>query len=261
MIAFSTLSIVSLFVSLSYAIPPPSLVGRASFTLANGQEAQAQNKIFAGLKSTDPCNSGENGCVGGQFAQCIGGTWQVTGCAGGTQCFSLPLVNKPGTSTTCDTEADAVARIAATGATGGLTGSGSSSGNTSGSGSDSSPSQASATTTTVAPQSTATPESSSSTSSSSSGGFALSNGKAAQKLNAEFASLTSSSKCTSGNACVNGQFAQCVNGSFVLQACSGGTQCFALPLVNSPGTSITCSTEADALARIQNTGATGGIDG
>jgi len=263
MIAFSTFSIVSLLVSVSFAIPAPSLVGRAAFTLANGQEAQAQNAIFATLKSTDPCNSGEIGCVdNGQFAQCVGGVWQVTGCSGGTKCLSLPLVNKPGVSTTCDTEADAEARIAATGATGGLTGSGNGSGSTSGNGSDSTPSKASTTTTTVAPKSTATPESSStSTSQSSSGGFALANGQAAQKLNAQFASLTPSSECTSGNACVDGKFAQCVGGSFALQACAGGTQCFVLPLVNSPGTSITCTTEADALARIQRTGATGGIDG
>lgn len=62
-------------------------------------------------------------------------------------------------------------------------------------------------------------------------------------------------------ACVEGGFAQCVGGAFVVQQCSGDLQCFALPLVNSPGTSITCTTAADAEARISASGATGGITG
>ena len=61
--------------------------------------------------------------MNGGFAQCSGGKFQVSGCSGGTQCFALPLVNKPGTSLACTTESDALARIAAPGATGGLTGS------------------------------------------------------------------------------------------------------------------------------------------
>lgn len=63
------------------------------------------------------------------------------------------------------------------------------------------------------------------------------------------------------NACVNGGFAQCVGGKFVITQCAGGTVCMALPLVNSPGTSITCTTQADAQARIAATGAQGGVTG
>jgi hypothetical protein len=63
------------------------------------------------------------------------------------------------------------------------------------------------------------------------------------------------------NACVNGGFAQCVGGKFAVTECSPTLICAALPLVNSRGTSITCTTQADALARIQATGATGGISG
>ncbi|KIJ65151.1 hypothetical protein HYDPIDRAFT_89084 [Hydnomerulius pinastri MD-312] len=98
----------------------------------------------------------------------------------------------------------------------------------------------------------------------SSGGssFLLSNGQAAQKLNAQFASLTTTSTCTEGeNACVNGSFAQCISGSYVIQACGDTLTCAALPLVNSAGTSITCTTPSDALARIAATGATGGLTG
>ena len=94
------------------------------FQLSNGQAAQALNAQFATLTADSACQDGTQACVGGQFAQCVGGKFAVTGCSGGTQCFALPLVNKAGTSVTCDTEADAVARIAATGATGGLTGDG-----------------------------------------------------------------------------------------------------------------------------------------
>ncbi|KIK66674.1 hypothetical protein GYMLUDRAFT_37816 [Collybiopsis luxurians FD-317 M1] len=96
-----------------------------------------------------------------------------------------------------------------------------------------------------------------STGSSSASGFQLQNGQDAIKLNSQFASLTPSSPCTDGEqACVDGGFAQCVGGSFQITQCSGGTQCFALPLVNKAGTSITCTTQADANARIAATGAT-----
>lgn len=99
-------------------------------------------------------------------------------------------------------------------------------------------------------------------SASSSGDFHLANGQAAQALNAQFATLTTSSTCNAGdNACINGGFAQCVGGQFVVEGCAGGTQCFALPLVNSQGTSIACTTQSDALSRIQATGAQGGVTG
>ena len=84
-------------------------------------------------------------------------------------------------------------------------------------------------------------------------------------MNAKFASLTEDSSCQDGeNACVGTSFAQCVGGKFVLSNCasaSNGLTCAALPLVNSAGTSVTCTTEADATQRIANTGATGGITG
>lgn len=48
----------------------------------------------------------------------------TSSCGSGLICAALPLVNSPGTSITCTTTADANARIAATGAQGGLTGSG-----------------------------------------------------------------------------------------------------------------------------------------
>lgn len=88
------------------------------------------------------------------------------------------------------------------------------------------------------------------------GSFVLQNGIDAINLNNQFKSLTASSPCTSGNACVNGEFAQCVNGQYVLTSCGSGLICAALPLVNSAGTSITCTTQADLNSRIAATGAT-----
>ncbi|KAG2121241.1 hypothetical protein DEU56DRAFT_100243 [Suillus clintonianus] len=100
----------------------------------------------------------------------------------------------------------------------------------------------------------------SATSSSTSANFKLTNGQNAQKLNAQCATLTANSSCTEGtNACVNGAFAQCVGGTYATQSCGSGLPCAALPLVNSAGTSITCTTNADALARIAATGAQGGF--
>ncbi|KAF9478723.1 hypothetical protein BDN70DRAFT_986367 [Pholiota conissans] len=88
-------------------------------------------------------------------------------------------------------------------------------------------------------------------------GFDLANGQAAIALNDKFKTLTPDSPCTAPeDACVNDKFAQCVGGKFVLQSCGPGTGCAALPLVNSPGTSVTCTTSADLAARIAATGAT-----
>lgn len=96
----------------------------------------------------------------------------------------------------------------------------------------------------------------------------------------KFKALTADSACNTGDiACVDDKFAQCVGGKFVLQACGGGTMyvklhrclgactnsiflpsCAALPLVNSAGTSVTCTTAADRDARIAATGATAPAD-
>ncbi|KAJ3760229.1 hypothetical protein EV360DRAFT_40248 [Lentinula raphanica] len=229
----------------------------SGFALSNGQAAQALNAQFATLTASSTCTSGQNACVNGAFAQCVGGKFETTSCGSGEVCAALPLVNSAGTSITCTTTADAEARIAATGASGGLTGDGSTAAASSASSGTDSAAASGATAATAATNQAATSSTSSSTSS-----FALSNGQAAQKLNAQFATLTASSSCTSGeNACVNGAFAQCVNGSFETTACAGGTTCAALPLVNSAGTSTTCTTTADAEARIAATGATGGITG
>ncbi|RPD62601.1 hypothetical protein L226DRAFT_327636 [Lentinus tigrinus ALCF2SS1-7] len=87
--------------------------------------------------------------------------------------------------------------------------------------------------------------------------FTLKNGQDAIALNDKFKTLTPDSSCNAGDiACVDDKFAQCVGGKFVLQACGGGTICAALPLVNSAGTSVTCTTAADRDARIAATGAT-----
>ncbi|KAJ3789797.1 hypothetical protein GGU10DRAFT_304339 [Lentinula aff. detonsa] len=234
----------------------------SGFALSNGQAAQSQNAQFASLTAGSSCTDGQNACVNGAFAQCVGGKFETTQCGSGETCAALPLVNSAGTSITCTTTADAEARIAATGATGGLTGDGSTTSASSAS-SDTSASAAVSSSTAAAPSTSATAsDNQAATSSSSTSSFALSNGQAAQKLNAQFATLSASSTCTDGeNACVNGAFAQCVSGKFETTACAGGTTCAALPLVNSAGTSITCATTADAEARIAATGATGGLTG
>jgi len=244
----------------SAAAPPaatPAAGGsdKGGFQLANGQAAQKLNAKFATLSASSSCTDGEQACVGTAFAQCVGGKFVTTSCgAAPLTCAALPLVNSAGTSITCTTTADAEARIAATGATGGLTGSGASS----------TPAGTDANTGSQDDASTKAPSTPApSTGNTGSGsGFQLQNGKDAQALNAKFAKLTASSSCTEGeSACVSGGFAQCVSGKFVVTQCAGGLTCVALPLVNKAGTSIACTTQADALSRIQATGATGGITG
>lgn len=86
------------------------------FLLQNGKDAIAANQKFAALNATSSCTDGQDACVESQFAQCVGGKFELTACAGGTICAVLPLVNKAGTSIACTTVADRDARIAATGA-------------------------------------------------------------------------------------------------------------------------------------------------
>ncbi|KNZ52898.1 hypothetical protein VP01_3404g1 [Puccinia sorghi] len=90
----------------------------------------------------------------------------------------------------------------------------------------------------------------------------LENGKAAQKLNAQFSTMDPNSSCKTGDmACISGGFSQCVAGKFVGGPCAQGLKCFALPLLLKKGTTLGCDTEADATSRISNTGATGGLAG
>jgi len=94
-------------------------------------------------------------------------------------------------------------------------------------------------------------------------GFQQQNGKDAQALNVQFATLAEGGSCTPGFiACVDGKFAQCPFGTVQIStACAAGTTCLALPLVNSPGTSVTCTTEDDAARRFAAAGVSGGFDG
>ncbi|KAG6866557.1 hypothetical protein C0991_002042 [Blastosporella zonata] len=261
----------------------------SNFQFQNGLDAQALNAQFATLTTSSSCSEGDQACINGGFAQCVSGKYVISSCGSTQQCFALPLVLSAGTTLTCDTEADAIARFAATGVTGGITGNGAVAATTK----SQTTTKAAASTKTkavVAAVATSTVSASSNfqfqngldaqalnaqfatltTSSSCSegdqacinGGFAQCNGQEAQALNAQFATLTASSACTTGqDACINGAFAQCANGKFVLNSCGADLACAALPLVNSAGTSIACTTPADALARIAATGATGGLTG
>lgn len=111
---------------------------RAAFTKQNGEDAIALNAKFKTLTAGSPCTAGEIACMGDDLAQCVSGAFITMPCAAGTVCRALPLVNSAGTSVTCDTAgalddsltpaktmlifahlADAEARIAITGATGG----------------------------------------------------------------------------------------------------------------------------------------------
>jgi hypothetical protein len=62
------------------------------------------------------CTGQDVVCLGSAIGQCVNGKLvKVSDCSGGTSCFVLPLVNKPGTSVSCDTQADKDARFAAAG--------------------------------------------------------------------------------------------------------------------------------------------------
>lgn len=86
--------------------------------------------------------------------------------------------------------------------------------------------------------------------------------KVAQTLNAKFKTLSADSSCTEGEtACVGKDFAICDQGKYVQMSCGPSMQCYALPLINSVGTTVTCDTEADAGVRLGGQAGSGGSSG
>ncbi|KAL0635901.1 hypothetical protein Q9L58_005144 [Maublancomyces gigas] len=205
------------------------------------------NKSFSSLSASSSCDPAKlpNACINGGFSQCVGGKF-IVGTCGTLKCFALPLVNSVGTSVTCDTPEDAATRMgfanvaalnAAIGSGGG------------GGAAVSTPASAPAS----APAAPATPAKVIAPATAPAGSIASKSIPLAIALNASFKSLSAGSPCDPAkqpNACVKGGFAQCVNGKFAVTGCAGGLKCFALPLVNSVGTSITCDTPEDAAARM-----------
>jgi len=103
---------IALFILSTNAAPSFSVHRRASsFSHQNGLDAQAANNDFGSLSPDSSCTEGTIACVTNQFAQCVGGKFVLTPCGGDLICAVLPLVNSPGTSTTCTTTADRDARI------------------------------------------------------------------------------------------------------------------------------------------------------
>ncbi|EGG01798.1 carbohydrate-binding module family 19 [Melampsora larici-populina 98AG31] len=90
----------------------------------------------------------------------------------------------------------------------------------------------------------------------------LENGKATQKLNAKFVTLTADAPCKDGEqGCIKGSFAICDHGKYAIIPCGGNLTCYAMPLVLKSGTSLGCVTREIAASRIAATGATGGVEG
>ncbi|PWW74251.1 hypothetical protein C7212DRAFT_141661, partial [Tuber magnatum] len=69
------------------------------------------NQQFNQLNANSPCAADQTSCIKEDLAQCVGGEFVTTACPSGLLCFSLPLVNSPGTSVTCTTEEDAARRM------------------------------------------------------------------------------------------------------------------------------------------------------
>ncbi|KAI9202802.1 uncharacterized protein BJ171DRAFT_425989, partial [Polychytrium aggregatum] len=84
----------------------------------------------------------------------------------------------------------------------------------------------------------------------SNGNFRRNNGILAQQLDSAKAQNT---QCKAGDTvfCAGDQLGQCVGTQLFKTSCSSGLKCQVLPLVNKPGTSVACTTDADKTARIQ----------
>ncbi|CAG8598578.1 1431_t:CDS:1 [Funneliformis mosseae] len=212
---FSTIFVFSL---VTYA----TLASAQNFREQNADDAEKLQKQFDKLSPNSPCKVGD-ACVKGQFAQCVGGKFVLNSCGGGElKCVVLPLVNKKGTSITCSTEADRKARLA------------------------------------DARKGSKSKKSKSNDKKQkrqAKGDIAVirkKNADQAEALQNKFKSFKEDQKCAENEeACVGEKFAKCANGKFALSACASGTKCAVLPLVLKEGVSITCTTEADRVARLE----------
>ncbi|KAJ4466595.1 hypothetical protein C8R41DRAFT_71811 [Lentinula lateritia] len=100
--------------------------------LTNAQLAQQLNAAFQSLSSGDACTSGEVACINGEAAECSGTKWKTAACIATQACFAVPSVNKANDAVLrCTSQRSAESIIAASGASGGLTGSNSTSTSTS----------------------------------------------------------------------------------------------------------------------------------
>lgn len=90
----------------------------------------------------------------------------------------------------------------------------------------------------------------------------LKNGQEAQRLNAEYMTLSADDTCVElQKGCVDDVPAQCIGGKWSLATtgCPDSQHCFALPSVRQSGTFVACTSEADAFSIIAATGAEGGV--
>jgi hypothetical protein len=89
------------------------------------------------------------------------------------------------------------------------------------------------------------------------------NARQAQQFNAKFLNLKATDACQAGEtACVGGNIAKCVAGKFVAsEQCPDGRECLAIPNIQTPGTSLVCTTERNVLGLLTAAGVDGGITG
>jgi len=89
------------------------------------------------------------------------------------------------------------------------------------------------------------------------------NARQAQQFNAKFLNLNATDACQADEtACVGANIAKCVAGKFVTsEQCPDGRECFAIPNIQTPGTSLVCSTEVNVLGLLSAAGVDGGITG
>jgi hypothetical protein len=79
------------------------------------------------------------------------------------------------------------------------------------------------------------------------------NGIDAQRLDSQKFTNRAGDSCTAVT-CAGNELGQCVGGRIVTTPCGSGLICAVLPLVNAPGTSVTCTTEEDRNRRFAAAG-------
>jgi hypothetical protein len=240
-----------------------------NFRPKNADDAEKLTEDFKKLTPDSSCKDGEQACVEDQFAQCVNGKFALNSCGGGeTKCVVLPLVNKPGTSITCSTEEDRLNRLAEAR---GENPKEQPKGNDNnietpendndkdkgknkdeGKNKDDDKKEQPGNDNADQPKQPEPPKSpDNAKDKGNTAEIRKKNADEAEKLQEDFKSFTPDQKCENNEiACVDNKLAQCVGEKFTLTDCGSGLQCSVLPLVLKEGTTVTCTTEADRQARL-----------
>lgn len=235
---------------------------------SNRLVALQKNQEFPKLTANSPCDAADplqiNACVNGSFMRCTGGAYKtILECTAPARCFALPLETKEGLSVACVNVGDAASKLGIEVSELENVIKGAPIPTAQPTSAPSAPSSSSVASPpgSRAPTIPTTPADSPPTATRVFGaplptGLATTNRILALQKNQEFPTLKADMSCDQFNdlqrdACINGAYMTCNMGVYRLAvSCNAPSRCFALPLQDRDGFSVTCVKVDEAASKL-----------